>query len=226
MFPIRKYKYAQRTYVHGSWTYYNARHRGEDLIVPEGTKIYAPFDGFAKARTSKTVGKSIRFTFDCKGKKYVMRFLHLSAWETLGEVKQGALIGYSGNTGKSTNPHIHLDICPYPFLLHPFSRFIDPRHFDWKCDKVKNMSEELKEQVRRLHDEVRKLTSEVLSAQRERDALAEELAREKAEHKETVQYRFKAEEKLDSYITKYNKCREDKLDKLSTLQKIRILLGY
>ena len=49
------------------------------------------------------------------GKHVVSEYGHLSKWvvESGQKVKQSQIIGYSGNSGVSTGPHLHLTIRKY-----------------------------------------------------------------------------------------------------------------
>jgi len=85
-------------------------HAGTDIAVPQGTKVYAAADGIIQKSTfSKAAGNYINIKHD---NGYVTRYLHLIRRNSkVGErVKKGDLIGYSGNTGKSTGPHLHFEI--------------------------------------------------------------------------------------------------------------------
>lgn len=137
MEPLKGYKNIRRTYTHGVPTFYSNFHLGVDLIVPAGTLIYAPFDGYAKKDDddpNDDLGNCVYFQFG----DLIMRCAHLSRWGALGNVKQGDVIGYSGNTGLSTAPHVHLDLSKAPFNVNDRGRFIDPDKFDWKGDDMTN----------------------------------------------------------------------------------------
>lgn len=71
------------------------------------------------ARYSDTAGNFIEVLTDSG---YMVRYLHLdsigvSAGDT---VEKGALIGATGNTGRSTGPHLHLEV------RTPEGKAIDP----------------------------------------------------------------------------------------------------
>ncbi len=90
----------------------NQFHRGLDIAVPEGTELMAAMDGTVMyARYDDSYGNYIVIT-DENG--YSVRYAHMSSLSVSeGQiVTHGDLIGYSGNTGGSTGPHLHLE-CTY-----------------------------------------------------------------------------------------------------------------
>lgn len=84
-------------------------HTGIDLPVPEGTPIYSWFSGEVTS-AAESGGNGIFIVVTNGDVK--TSYLHLSQLNvTTGQkVKQGDLIGYSGNTGMSTGPHLHLSL--------------------------------------------------------------------------------------------------------------------
>jgi murein DD-endopeptidase MepM/ murein hydrolase activator NlpD len=90
------------------WVYYNG---GIDWGVPEGTPIKAAADGRVIAAQASTsgYGEHIRIQH---AETYVTVYGHLSAYAcNPGQnVKEGEVIGYSGNTGNSTGPHLHWEV--------------------------------------------------------------------------------------------------------------------
>lgn len=88
----------------------SAFHAGIDFRAPTGTPIRAPADGtVAKAGRSGGYGKMVELRH---GNGLTTRFAHLSsiAVKRGQKVQLGALIGKSGNTGRSTGPHLHYEI--------------------------------------------------------------------------------------------------------------------
>lgn len=92
--------------------YKSCCHPGLDYACPVGTPILAPYDGkVTKVHLmNPTMGNAIHFLFTLDGKDYGMRCMHLSKLPTVGNYKAGEIIGYTGNTGMSTGPHLHIDI--------------------------------------------------------------------------------------------------------------------
>ncbi|MEO0743438.1 MAG: M23 family metallopeptidase [Bacteroidota bacterium] len=85
-------------------------HRGVDFVVPEGTPIYATGPGTVELRDEpQSYGLNIVLTHS---ETYTSRYSHLSrfAVEDGQAVEQGDLIGYAGNTGRSTGPHLHYEV--------------------------------------------------------------------------------------------------------------------
>ena len=86
-------------------------HLGTDWKVPVGTPVYAVADGVVKEAINNhpQAGHYIELN---NGHRYVTRYLHLDRLKvnTGQRVKKGDLIGYSGNTGLSTGPHLHFEL--------------------------------------------------------------------------------------------------------------------
>ncbi|WP_170921026.1 M23 family metallopeptidase [Enhydrobacter aerosaccus] len=87
-------------------------HEGVDLVAAVGTPVYAAGDGIVIGAEPKgRYGNWIEI--DHAGKLATV-YGHLSAFaagiKAGSEVKQGDLIGYTGNTGRTTGPHLHFEI--------------------------------------------------------------------------------------------------------------------
>lgn len=88
-------------------------HNGTDFAAPTGTKVYAIGDGVVvRAGYHPAAGKYIVMKH---GRKYTTRFLHLSKiFVRKGQhLKMGQLIAKTGNTGRSTGPHLHYEFHVY-----------------------------------------------------------------------------------------------------------------
>ena len=94
-------------------------HKGTDFAVPSGTTVVAPSDGVVvKAVYHPLAGNYIVIRH---GRQYTTRFLHLSKFlvKQGDTVRRGQRIGLSGNTGRSTGPHLHYE-------FHVNNRAVDP----------------------------------------------------------------------------------------------------
>ena len=97
-----------------------AFHSGIDFSGPAGTPIYAPADGVVrKAGPATGYGLLVELehgrgisTKNFKPTDYVTRYGHLSrlAVQTNRFIQRGELLGYTGNTGRSTGSHLHYEI--------------------------------------------------------------------------------------------------------------------
>jgi murein DD-endopeptidase MepM/ murein hydrolase activator NlpD len=83
-------------------------HAGNDIIAPEGTPIYATFDGYAQAGYNTLGGNSVNVYGDL-GYTYNA---HLRAPGYTGPVQAGDIIGYVGATGDTNTPHDHFEWHP------------------------------------------------------------------------------------------------------------------
>lgn len=108
-------------------------HHGVDYVAGVGTPIYAPENGtILQSANGVTDPKSGRFaageTIIMSG-SYEHWLMHLSRrLVSAGQsVTEGQLIGYTGNTGVSTGPHLHWGVRPLtPNLNNGYRGFIDP----------------------------------------------------------------------------------------------------
>ena len=85
-------------------------HQGQDITIKSGSPIYAPADGVIKrAYYAGGFGNHIKIQH---GLGYTTLFAHLSKIKVKHgqNVKRGDIIGYTGNTGRSTAPHLHYEI--------------------------------------------------------------------------------------------------------------------
>lgn len=105
-------------------------HQGIDLRAPLKTPVHAPADGVVKFAAFHKNGFGYLVTLD-HNFGFQTRYAHLSKNIPVKEgqfIKKGDIIGYTGNTGLSTGPHLHYEV---RFL----GRVLDPKNFmQWKSN--------------------------------------------------------------------------------------------
>jgi Membrane proteins related to metalloendopeptidases len=99
-------------------------HNGIDYSAPIGTEIYATGDGKVVNVEKSKWGYGNLLTID-HGFGYKTQYAHLQKFEVKKgqNVKRGQLIGYVGNTGKSTAPHLHYEVLKNGKALNPVHFF-------------------------------------------------------------------------------------------------------
>ncbi|SUB42291.1 peptidoglycan DD-metalloendopeptidase family protein [Pasteurella multocida] len=87
-----------------------APHKGVDFAMPVGTPVIAPADGVVEKVAYQANGAG-RYIVVRHGREYQTVYMHLSrALVKAGQnVKRGQRIALSGNTGRSTGPHLHYE---------------------------------------------------------------------------------------------------------------------
>ncbi|KAA9001684.1 murein DD-endopeptidase MepM [Affinibrenneria salicis] len=86
-----------------------APHKGVDFAMPVGTPVLAVGDGeVVIAQRSGAAGNYIAVRH---GRQYTTRYMHLNRVlvKPGQKIKRGDRIGLSGNTGRSTGPHLHYE---------------------------------------------------------------------------------------------------------------------
>ena len=109
--------------ITAGWYYSDGKlHRAIDLRAAVGTPVYAAEDGTVdwvqtwdgrSTRGDQSYGNLVRIRHaDYNGGKLQTLYAHLkeSKVKYSQTVKEGELIGYSGNTGNSTGPHLHFEV--------------------------------------------------------------------------------------------------------------------
>jgi hypothetical protein len=102
-------------------------HNGIDIPTPVGTKLYSAINGTVTETLNdqKGYGIYVKIENDTCGVLYAhMRDFYLKVGAV---VKAGDLVGFSGNTGNSTGPHLHLGVHPVPRdRNNGYAGYIDP----------------------------------------------------------------------------------------------------
>jgi hypothetical protein len=105
-------------------------HHGVDVALPVGTPLTAPADGVVVKKGNGPSG-GVTLILKHEDNRHTV-YYHLQKPSHLAKganVKRGDLIAYSGNTGASTGPHLHMElrrsarwgdtIDPVPYLQEP-----------------------------------------------------------------------------------------------------------
>lgn len=96
-------------------------HFGTDFAVPVGTPVVAALDGTIEAAgwqnekdQKEGFGLRVRQRVNEGGKDLYVFYGHLSELSVQAgqQVTAGTRVGLSGHTGKSSGPHLHLEIRP------------------------------------------------------------------------------------------------------------------
>jgi len=99
-------------------------HQGVDIFAPRGTPVVAPVSGVLGRYPNDAGGLAFQL-FGNDGVRYYGA--HLEAYEAVGPVEAGTVIGYVGTSGdaRGTSPHLHFEahpgggaaVNPYPTLV-------------------------------------------------------------------------------------------------------------
>lgn len=92
----------------GEWK----NHNGIDLAAPTGTPVYAVKDGAVSVKIDNdpTFGNYIILSHDKGSMTSVYAHLSKISVNLYDNVKKGQIIGYVGQTGMATGPHLHFEI--------------------------------------------------------------------------------------------------------------------
>ena len=97
-------------------------HSGIDMVANTGTPVYASKSGKVNSMTSGFgSGYGLSILLD-NGGGQTSRYAHMSRFAVgIGDyVEKGQVIGYSGNTGWSTGPHLHFEARQNGRVFNPF----------------------------------------------------------------------------------------------------------
>ena len=107
------------------------QHEGQDVLCRYGTEVLAPEDGTIEFETGLLGGRSAHLFLPDGGYYY---FAHFVDWNDRrfsdgDEVHRGDVIGYCGDTGNATVPHVHFGrYGPDGAAIDPMRRLISWLH--------------------------------------------------------------------------------------------------
>lgn len=112
-FPtMKKFRISSRFNLHrvNPVTSRIAPHKGVDFAMPIGTPVVAVGDG--EVLIAKHSGSAGYYVTIRHGNKYTTRYMHLMKLlvKSGQKVKRGECIALSGNSGRSTGPHLHFEL--------------------------------------------------------------------------------------------------------------------
>ncbi len=99
-------------------------HNGLDISAPFRTPIIAPADGkVERTGSDRFLGKFVRIEHN---KQFVTLYGHMNeiAVKRGRRIKRGDIVGYMGNSGRSTGVHLHYSVIKD-------KKFIDPINYIW-----------------------------------------------------------------------------------------------
>jgi murein DD-endopeptidase MepM/ murein hydrolase activator NlpD len=113
-------------------------HWGLDFTASTGTNVYSSGNGKVVSIERKKWGYGNSIVID-HGYGFKSRYAHLNAFNIkLGDVvSRGQIIGFVGNTGKSTGPHLHYEIEKNGKKVNPIHYF----HSDLTPEEYEKMIE-------------------------------------------------------------------------------------
>ncbi len=122
-------------------------HTGVDFTAPTGTPIYAPGNGVVTTVERNRHGYGLMVIID-HGYGYETLYAHLSKFNVrVGqEVKRGEVIGFVGNTGVSTAPHLHYEVIRHGNKVNPINYFFNdltPEEFEYIIEVASRINQSL-----------------------------------------------------------------------------------
>lgn len=123
------------------------RHKGVDFALKPGNPVYATGDGVVESVNFEFFGYGNQIVVD-HGFGYKTRYAHMkSIAVTEGmKVKRGECIGLSGNSGKSTGPHLHYEVIYKGNQVNPSNYYdltITPEEYATMVQNTADLSEKI-----------------------------------------------------------------------------------
>jgi murein DD-endopeptidase MepM/ murein hydrolase activator NlpD len=99
-------------------------HTGCDFAAPKGTPVYATGDGVIRLTRKNLGGYGNEVEID-HGYGYVTKYAHLDKYivKPGKKIKRGEILGYVGNSGSSTAPHLHYEVIRNGVKVNPVHYF-------------------------------------------------------------------------------------------------------
>ena len=121
------------------------RHTGVDFALKPGNPVYATGDGVVESVKFELFGYGNQILID-HGFGYKTRYAHM---KSIGvsegmKVKRGECIGLSGNSGRSSGPHLHYEVMYRGNYVNPYNYFdleITPEEYATMVQDVADASE-------------------------------------------------------------------------------------
>lgn len=116
--------------IHKIWK----QHTGMDFSAEKGTEIYATGDGVVVAAIKDRRGYGNHIVID-HGYGYQTLYGHMQKFNIRQgqHVKRGEVIGYVGNTGTSSGPHLHYEVIRNGEKINPVNFYfndLSPQEYD------------------------------------------------------------------------------------------------
>ena len=121
-------------------------HDGQDFAMKPGTPIYATGDGVVEYVKFSFTGYGNEILID-HGFGYKTRYAHMSAISVAEgmRLKRGDCIGESGNSGKSTGPHLHYEVLYRDERVNPMNYLDIDMPVEEYAEMVRKRGDETKE---------------------------------------------------------------------------------
>ena len=123
------------------------RHSGVDFALKPGNPIYATGDGVVEKVKYEFYGYGNQVLID-HGFGYKTRYAHLKSINVVEgmKVKRGERIGDSGNSGRSSGPHLHYEVIYKDKHINPANYFdltITPEEYSTMVQNTAEVSDKI-----------------------------------------------------------------------------------
>ena len=144
----KKYRFtSQFGYRRDPFTGRSKRHTGVDFAMKPGNPIYSTGDGVVESVKFELFGYGNQVVID-HGFGYKTRYAHLKSVGVAEgmKVKRGECIGLSGNSGRSSGPHLHYEVLYRGSHMNPANYFdlsITPEEYATMVQDIADASERI-----------------------------------------------------------------------------------
>ena len=144
----KKYRFtSQFGYRRDPFTGRSKRHTGVDFAMKPGNPIYSTGDGVVESVKFELFGYGNQVVID-HGFGYKTRYAHLKSVGVAEgmKVKRGECVGLSGNSGRSSGPHLHYEVLYRGSHVNPANYFdlsITPEEYATMVQGIADASERI-----------------------------------------------------------------------------------